>query len=210
MLNKQGFNLWADYYDRTVQLSEENDSYPFAGYKEILNTIFNEAMQTEQSSVLDIGIGTGTLTSKLYEYGHQIDGIDFSSEMIAIAQEKMSYAQLYEWDITDGLPRQIQGKTYQTIISTYTLHHLTDEKKVQFIASLLPLLRDDGKLLIGDVAFWSRVKLEKCHQHYLDEWDHDEFYFVYEELKEVLEDLCTIHFHPVSYCGGIFVISNMS
>ena len=45
MLNKQGFNLWANDYDKTVKVSEENNLYPFAGYKKILNTIFNEIMQ---------------------------------------------------------------------------------------------------------------------------------------------------------------------
>lgn len=33
MLSKQGFDLWAKDYDKTVQLSEENNEYPFAGYK---------------------------------------------------------------------------------------------------------------------------------------------------------------------------------
>ena len=32
MLSNKGFNLWADNYDETVQVSEENDRYPFAGY----------------------------------------------------------------------------------------------------------------------------------------------------------------------------------
>jgi len=36
MLDNQGFNLWADDYDKTVQISEENHLYPFAGYKEYL------------------------------------------------------------------------------------------------------------------------------------------------------------------------------
>ena len=80
MLNKQGFDLWASEYDQTVRISEESNLYPFAGYKEILNTIFNEVMQKEQSMVLDIGFGTGVLTHKLYENGHQIDGIDFSAK----------------------------------------------------------------------------------------------------------------------------------
>ncbi|WP_373894131.1 hypothetical protein ACUL41_01580 [Virgibacillus natechei] len=47
MLTNRGFNLWADHYDETVQVSEENQAYPFAGYKEILNQIFNEVMQKE-------------------------------------------------------------------------------------------------------------------------------------------------------------------
>lgn len=84
MLNNQGFDLWADSYDETVQISEENNQYPFAGYKQILNIIFNEVMQKKKSKVLDIGFGTAVLTSKLYEKGHQIDGIDFSSKMISI------------------------------------------------------------------------------------------------------------------------------
>ncbi len=37
ILNKQGFDLRADGYDQTVQLSEEGNQYPFAGYKVILN-----------------------------------------------------------------------------------------------------------------------------------------------------------------------------
>ncbi len=49
MLNKQGFDLWANEYDQTVRVSEESNLYPFAGYKEILNTIFNEVMQNEKS-----------------------------------------------------------------------------------------------------------------------------------------------------------------
>ncbi|MEH7125027.1 class I SAM-dependent methyltransferase [Bacillus sp. JJ1773] len=99
MLNNQGFNLWADNYDKTVQASEETNRYPFAGYKKILNTIFNEVMQKKNSKVLDIGFGTGVLTSKLYENGHQIDGLDFSSKMISIAKSKMPITNLIEWDM---------------------------------------------------------------------------------------------------------------
>ena len=40
LLNKEGFDLWADGYDQTVQHSEEKYQYPFAGYKAILNKIF--------------------------------------------------------------------------------------------------------------------------------------------------------------------------
>src|SRR5690625_4185725 len=124
MLNSQDFNLWADNYDQTVQVSEENNLYPFVGYRKILNTIFNEVMQKEASNVLDIGFGTGVLASKLYENGHQIDGIDFSSKMISIAKSKMPNANLFECDISRGLPPEILENKYDSIISTYTLHHL--------------------------------------------------------------------------------------
>ncbi|EIM07029.1 SAM-dependent methyltransferase [Planococcus antarcticus DSM 14505] len=51
--------------------------YPFTGYKNILNMVFNEITKKEQSHVLDIGFGTGVVALKLYENGHQIDGLDF-------------------------------------------------------------------------------------------------------------------------------------
>ena len=36
MLNSKGFDLWADDYDKSVGVSEEENRYPFAGYKRIL------------------------------------------------------------------------------------------------------------------------------------------------------------------------------
>ena len=37
MLDKKGFDLWADGYDRAVGISDEDGTYPFAGYKQLLN-----------------------------------------------------------------------------------------------------------------------------------------------------------------------------
>ena len=37
MLNNKGFDLWADDYDKSVGLSDEDETYPFAGYKNVLN-----------------------------------------------------------------------------------------------------------------------------------------------------------------------------
>lgn len=207
MLNKQGFNLWADHYDQTVQLSEENDQYPFAGYKAVLNTIFNEAMQVGKSEILDIGFGTAVLTAKLYENGHRIVGLDFSPKMIEIAQSKMPNAELMEWDISKGLPEFVLQNQYDSIISTYTLHHLTDDEKIKMIKSLLPLLRDNGKLLIGDISFETREQLNSCKEKSSGFWDDDEFYFVYEEINASLKSICNCKFYSLSHCGGVFIIS---
>ncbi len=49
-------------------------------------------------------------------------------------------------------------------MATYSLHHLTDEQKVSFLRSLYDCLKEDGKILIGDVAFETRDKLNQCRQ----------------------------------------------
>ncbi|WP_255473050.1 trans-aconitate 2-methyltransferase [Rummeliibacillus sp. SL167] len=95
-----------------------------------MNTIYNKVMQKKHSNVLNIGLGTAVLTAKLYEDGHNIDGIDFSPKMIEIAQVKMPQVNLMEWDISKGLPDFFKGHKYDSIVSTYALHHLIDEEKV--------------------------------------------------------------------------------
>ena len=51
MLNKEGFDLWADDYDKAVGLSDEENTYPFAGYKEVLGGIFQTIMQKKSAAV---------------------------------------------------------------------------------------------------------------------------------------------------------------
>ncbi len=59
MLDRKGFDLWADGYDRSVGLSEEENAYPFAGYKTVLGMIYETILEKETPVVLDIGFGTG-------------------------------------------------------------------------------------------------------------------------------------------------------
>lgn len=203
MLGKKGFDLWADGYDESVGLSDDENSYPFAGYKEVLNSIYNEVLASDSKRVLDIGFGTGTLTKRLYDRGLEIYGQDFSGEMIRIAQEKMPKAKFFAGDFTKGLVDFLKDNKYDAVIATYSLHHLTDEEKISFIKSLLSLLNPGGEILIGDVAFESRKDLEACKEKSKDYWDEEEFYFVYEDLKKNFEGLT---FEKHSFCAGVLTI----
>ena len=203
MLDNKGFNLWADEYDKEVGLSEEDNSYPFAGYKDVLGGIFSEIMQKEKATVLDIGFGTGTLTTKLYENGCTVYGQDFSERMIELASEKMPNAHLYQGDFSKGLAEPLTHNTYDFITATYSIHHLSDEQKVVFLNELIAHLNDGGKILIGDVAFETRAELEKCAQSEGDAWDDEEIYCVAEELRK---EFPKVSFKQISYCSGIIEI----
>lgn len=203
MLNHLEFDLWADGYDKSVAVSEENDEYPFAGYGQILNTIYNHVLTNPGRQVLDIGFGTGTLTTKLYEQGCTIYGQDFSQRMIDLAQEKMPEAHLYQGDFTLGLANELMGRQYDAIIATYSLHHLSDTQKVRFFRDLLGLLAPNGCIYVGDVAFRTREELEACRRRMAEKWDEDEIYFVFEELNEAFPQL---EFEPVTCCSGVLYL----
>ena len=200
MLNNKGFDLWADDYDKSVGLSDEDGTYPFAGYKTILNEIYNRVLNFPSKHVLDIGFGTGALTSKLYEQGCMIYGQDFSDRMIELAQAKMPNAKLFQGDFSNGLVEPLLQQKYDAIIATYSLHHLTDLQKVNFLKSLIGLLNEGGCIYIGDVAFESREALQKCMDAVGDEWDDDEIYFVYDELRLHFP---TMKFESMSSCAGL-------
>ena len=200
MLNNKGFDLWADDYDKSVGLSDEDGTYPFAGYKTILNAIYNRVLSTSSKTVLDIGFGTGTLTTKLYEHGCEVYGQDFSDRMIELAQEKMPNAKLFQGDFSNGLVEPLLQQKYDAIIATYSLHHLTDLQKITFLKNLLLLLNEGGCIYIGDVAFETRVELQKCMAEAGDEWVDDEIYFVYDELRAHFP---TMKFEKMSNCAGL-------
>ena len=45
-MNSKEFDLWADGYDKAVGISDEENTYPFAGYKKVLGFIFRTIMET--------------------------------------------------------------------------------------------------------------------------------------------------------------------
>lgn len=203
MLDSKGFDLWANDYDISVGISDDYDTYPFAGYKKVLNYIYGEIMSGSGKTLLDIGFGTGVLTKRLYDKGFDVYGQDFSGEMLAIAKDKMPEAKLYQGDFTIGLASELMRRRYDAIIATYSLHHIIDEEKPAFIKKLMSLLNEHGKIYIGDVAFSTRKELEKCKVLCGEEWDYEEHYFVIDELKEYFPRLC---FVPFSHCAGVIVL----
>lgn len=204
MLSNHDFDLWADGYDRSVGISDEVGTYPFAAYRQIMNEIYNRVLARCGKAVLDIGFGTGTLTAKLYEQGCGIWGQDFSRRMMELAREKMPGAKLYQGDFSRGLVEELRQNKYDAIIATYSLHHLTDEQKISLLEILLPLLNDGGSVYIGDVMFETRTELKK-HRALLDkEWDDEEIYFVADELARSFPQM---RFEPFSFCSGIIEIT---
>lgn len=200
MLDSRGFDLWVDGYDKTVGLSDEEQSYPFAGYKGVLARIYQLVMAKGKARVLDIGFGTGTLTRRLYEQGCEVWGQDFSGRMVELARSKMPDANLFQADFSQGLAEPLLQNSYDFIIATYSLHHLTDDGKIRLIRTLTDLLDEGGAILIGDVAFADRQGLEQCREKAGEEWDDEEIYFVFDELRKRFP---AMRFEQISYCAGV-------
>lgn len=205
MLDNKGFDLWAKDYDKSVEKS--SNQYPFDGYYNILNHVYNSVADKKSKKILDVGFGTGLLSSKLYEDGAKIYGIDFSKAMIDIAKEKMPNGIFIQRDFNLGIPPELTSEKFDYIISSYAIHHLDNEKKVEFICELKGLLNEDGKIIIADVAFKSEKDLLQCKRDNLEKWDEDEIYMTEDKiLLSLYKNNINAKYTQISSCAGILEI----
>lgn len=203
-MDNQGVDLWSDAYDEGVRRSDEADTYPFAGYQRMLETVFHAVSQANAHTLLCIGIGTGLLARKMTDAGMSVVGIDASDNMIAKARGLMPDIQLIRHNIANGLPSALDCQTFDGIVSTYALCHLQDGAKCKLIRALFARLSPGGILAIGDISFETEDSKAACQGEFLDQWNREEHYMVYEKIEKALGLPHT--YMQVSHCAGVLIL----
>jgi putative AdoMet-dependent methyltransferase len=157
-------------YDENVL----NERHPIrAGYEKVLNWVIRQAQTTRDSVVLDLGAGTGNLSKRISECAHLVC-VDISAKMIEVAKlklthlPKLSYVQadLLE-DFDDDPP------LFDTIISTYAVHHLTEDEKQLLLAKIRESLKPGCRAVFGDLMLESESVQTRMIQKYLELGEKD-------------------------------------
>ena len=207
MCDANAFDHWADSYDEDVTQSDQAGTFPFAGYAQVLDRIATQVLAHKPAKLLDVGTGSGVLAARFYQAGCQITAVDFSEEMLNQARQRMPTAEFILSDFSAGLTKRLAGRLFDFIVMTYALHHLEYKKQVEFLRSLLALLKEDGKILIGDICFETQSDLAVCQKRFPGEWDEDEFYPILSEIQQHLPET-RVAYEVVSFCSGVVQISN--
>jgi len=209
MLDSNEFDSWAADYEKEVIESDRCGTFPFSGYHNCLDKIYKIIMSHYPANVLDLGVGTGTFAKMIYDGGNIVTGIDFSSKMLMHARTRIPEALFIEWDFANGLPPLLNDKKFDFIISTYALHHLTDELKMALLRNLKPYLNENGMILIGDIMFATEEARDVCRKSNYESWDDDEYPLAYELIEKELKNDWSTQFMMVSQCAGILKLSNV-
>jgi len=99
--------------------------------------------------VLDLGAGTGTLTIMLKQAypGAEVTGLDGDPRVLARAREKAAAAGAairFDRGLATALP--YEDASYDRVLSSLMLHHLTTEDKRRALAEAWRVLRPGGEL----------------------------------------------------------------
>ncbi len=160
----------AQDYDQDV---ENHDDPIRAGYGNLLNWVARRAAVGPTDRVLELGSGTGNLTTLLPPCGRLVC-VDISTEMSTLARRKLAAraaasTQSPEFVIDDVLSHchQAPDSSFDAIVSTYTLHHLEESEKDEFFNQARRILHPRyGRLVIGDLMFSDRSQQQEILSNY--------------------------------------------
>lgn len=123
------------------------------GERTLKRALIRQARIASGHDVLDLGCGTGTLAllvKEMHPDAH-VSGVDIDPKILAIARAKIAGAgvdvRLVEGSATAP---PLPPASFDRVLSTLVLHHLTTPQKRDALAAARRLLRDGGELHIAD------------------------------------------------------------
>lgn len=137
------FNKASDDYDKyRKQVIPNMEIY--------YNTVVKLTQKYDNPKILDLGAGTGILTEYLYTQHPHSDYtlIDLSTEMLNIAKEKFKDDD-FKYIISNYLTYDFKEK-YDVIVSSLSIHHLTDEEKKFLYKRIYDILLPGGIFINAD------------------------------------------------------------
>lgn len=155
-------------YDDDVR----NEADPIrTGYQDVLRWVVQQAQITSTSRVLELGSGTGNLSELIASCGELVS-VDVSENMEAIARCKVRHLvnrRFIKADILEVFSQELGN--FDAVISTYAVHHLTDQEKQRLFGLVCDHLLPSGAAVFGDLMVQNGSEKEEKIQRYLAKGD---------------------------------------
>lgn len=157
---KETFNENAAHYDqqrkKLIPCFDDFYSIPVS----IIET------KTETPSVLDIGAGTGLFSSFIKEkYPHaSVTLIDLSEKMMDAARTRFADDQKIDYILGDYTEHEFD-RTFDMIVSSLSIHHLSDEEKRSLYHKIFSLLNQGGIFINADQVLGHTPFIESLYKN---------------------------------------------
>lgn len=122
--------------------------------------------KNETPSILDIGAGTGLFSAFVKEKFPKanITLIDLSEKMMAVAKDRFKSEEHMEYIIADYTQYEFT-KTYDIVISSLSIHHLSHEEKKKLYATIFSILNEGGIFINADQVLGHTPFIESIYKN---------------------------------------------
>ncbi len=148
-------HVGVDYADKELAADYDNRHQGFRDFEQEAARIIKVLKLSKDSTLLDIGCGTGGLSIHFSRACRYVYSVDISKEMISILEGKIKSQDLRNINTTQAgfLTYDHKGDAPDAIVANMTLHHLPDFWKQIAICRLYDILKPGGRLFLADVVF---------------------------------------------------------
>ncbi|WP_088186658.1 class I SAM-dependent methyltransferase [Desulfosporosinus sp. FKA] len=122
--------------------------------------------KTKNPKILDIGAGTGLLSSFILEKYPDafVTLIDLSEKMLDMAKERFVANQNVTYIIDDYTKIKFDRK-YDVVISSLSIHHLSGDEKKQLYQNIYSSLNQDGVFINADQVLGETHFMESLYKN---------------------------------------------
>jgi len=158
-----------DYSDASVVAGYDEAHKRFRDFDESARRISEALGLTADSAVLDIGCGTGELTTRFARTCRRVHAVDVSPAMIEAVERKAREQGLENVVTAVGgfLTYEHAGDPLDAVVANVCLHHLPDFWKQVALVKLCDMLKPGGRLFLADVVFGFDPR---AHAEEVDAW----------------------------------------
>lgn len=126
-----------------------------ASFEKVRAGLLDMATPQRSDACVDLGAGTGFVTTALAPKVSSVLAVDISAAMARSLAEHATEAGLanVSTEVADLSGFDLAPASTDLVVSSYALHHLVDADKRALVARSLPWLRPGGRLVIADMMF---------------------------------------------------------
>ena len=126
-----------------------------AAFEKVLDGLLELAAPQAADECVDLGAGTGFVTTAIAPMVSSVLAVDISPLMAKSLAERAAEAGLGNvlTEVSDLKDLQLPAGSADLIVTSYALHHLVDPDKRELVARAATWLRPGGRLVIADMMF---------------------------------------------------------
>lgn len=167
MMEEEAFYLWLKKSARILSIFYD---FIIVLISAVRDKVVNFTKAKSSSKILDVGTGTGKQAFAFAKRGHEVIGIDFSEDMLKVANKKNKYINV-KFALADATTLPFDDDSFDVSCASFTLHDMLSTIRERAIKELARVTKPTGIVVIVDYALPKKRINKFLIYHFVKLWE---------------------------------------